>query len=107
MAGYQALKLRKPLLDLQQLVDDDDVGLLRVNPYGAVFAGDQLFDLSVVRCGNLQIHVGNDTRDLHSLLELADDLPSGSCRLTRVPGRISEPNDQLAEVATWPGDKRD
>ncbi len=72
LAGYQALELRKPLLDLQQLLDDDDVGLLGVDPYGAVFAGDQLFDLTVVRCGNLRIHVGNDTRDPHQLLELAE-----------------------------------
>ena len=28
------LELRKPLLDLQQLVDDDDVGLLGVDPTG-------------------------------------------------------------------------
>ena len=107
LAGYQALEPPEPRLDLQQLLDDDDVGLLGVDPYGAVFAGDQLFDLAVVRCGNLRIHVGNDTRDIHNLLEPADDLSNARCGRTRVPGRISDPNDQLAEVATWPEDKRD
>jgi hypothetical protein len=67
----EVLEPREPLLDLQQLLDNDDVGLLGVDPYRAVFARDQLFDLTVVRCGNLQIHVGNDTRDPHQLLELA------------------------------------
>ena len=66
------LELRKPLLDLLKLVDDDDVGLLGVDPYRAVFAGDQLFDLTVFRCANLWIHVGNDTRDPHNRLELAE-----------------------------------
>ena len=93
LAGYQALQLPEPRLDLQQLLDDDDVGLLGVDTYGTVFAGDQLFDLAVVRWGNLRIHVGNDTRDPHNLLELADDLSSGSCRRRRVPGRIFDPND--------------
>ncbi len=41
-AGDQALEPLEPLLDLQQLMDDDDVGLIGVDPYGAVFAGDQL-----------------------------------------------------------------
>ena len=68
----ELLELRKPLLDLHQLVDDDDVGLLGVDPYRAVFTGDQLFDLTVFRCANLWIHVDHDTRDPHNLLELAE-----------------------------------
>ena len=61
--GDLALEPLDPFLDLQQLVDDDDVGLPGVDPHRAVVAGDQLFDIAVVRCGNLWIHRGDGTGD--------------------------------------------
>ena len=71
-ACNEEFELGKPLFYLQQFVDDYDVGLLGVDPYWAVFAGDQLFNLTVFRCANLWIHVGKDTKDPRNSIELAE-----------------------------------